>query len=60
MRRANEGLLVDSATYFLLITPPGAIVGAIAGRPWIGLLCGVACGATAVAWSLLLTYQYYL
>jgi hypothetical protein len=33
-----------------MVMPPAALVGAIAGRPLLGFLCGAASAAALVAW----------
>jgi hypothetical protein len=56
--RSLNGLLFDSLGEFLLIAPPAAIVGALAGRPWLGFMCGAASAVMSVAWRLMMFYPY--
>ena len=58
-RHSIGGLIHDSLGEILLVAPPAAIVGALAGRPWLGFLCGLASGLASIAYLLLGTYEYY-
>jgi hypothetical protein len=47
----RSDFLAGWAVIFLLVTPPAAIVGAIAGRRLTGLVCGIASTVAVMAWS---------